>query len=72
MAFTDYKRPYIVVVRKNIINFLIKTKQNMKKFCNEVEENFTPAFKLYENCEVIDENEQNKFNEELERKLAAA
>ena len=72
MAITAYKRPYIVVVKKNIINFILKTKQNMKRFCNEVEENFTPAFHFYENCEVIDEDEQNKFNEELERKRTAA
>ena len=72
MAVTAPKRPYIVIVKKNIVKLIIKTKLNMKRIYTEMEGNFVTSVKIYHEDEQIDEVEQNKANEELERRLRAA
>lgn len=59
------KTPYIMVVRRNLVRFIVKTKVNLKR-------SFSPALAFYQEEELINEEEQNRFNEELERSLAAA
>lgn len=59
------KTPYIMVVRRNIIRLVVKTRVSLKR-------SFSPALELYQEEEFINEEEQNRFNEELERSLAAA
>ena len=59
------KTPYIMVVRRNLVRFIVKTKVSLKR-------SFSPALSIYQEEEFINEEEQNRFNEELERSLAAA
>ena len=58
------KTPYIMVARRNLIRFIVKTKVSLRR-------SFSPALEIYQEEEFIDEEKQNRFNEELERRLAA-
>ena len=57
------KTAYTVTVRRNILSLLVKTRRNIKKMYRELEES------LQLEQEMIDESEQNRYNEELERSL---
>ena len=59
------KTPYIMVARRNLIRFIVKTKVSLRR-------SVSPALEFYQEEEFINEEEQNRFNEELERSLAAA
>ena len=59
------KTPYIMVVRRNLVRFIVKTKISLKR-------SFSPAHHIYQEEEFINEEEQNRYNEELEKSLAAA
>ena len=71
MTNKSIKTPYTITVRKNILKMILKTKQNIHRLYLEIrEESFVQ--KIYFNEETEDEEEQNRFNEALERKLKAA
>ena len=71
MTNKSIKTPYTFTVRKNILKMILKTKQNIHRLYLEIrEESFVQ--KIYFNEETEDEEEQNRFNEALERKLKAA
>ena len=73
MAIQIVKKPYIMVVKKNIKIVALLAKINIKKIYNELEEkcrkNEPCRIKMFEDDENINEIEQNIINEELERSL---
>ena len=63
------KTAYILTVRWNILTILGRTKRNIKKVCKELEQNLMLERQQVLEEEFIDESEQNRYNEELERSL---
>ena len=63
------KTAYTVTVRRNILSLLVKTRRNIKKMYRELEESLQLERDQLEQ-EMIDESEQNRYNELLERSLA--
>ena len=58
------KTPYIMIVRRHIVKLVLKTKVNLRR-------GLSPALDLpHVDEDLINEEEQNRFNEELERSLA--
>ena len=70
MAHTTGKTAYITIVRRNITTLLVRTRRNIKKIYNDLEESLQMERQTMFQEELIDESEQNRFNEELERNLA--
>ena len=69
MAHT-VKTAYITVVKRNILTLLVRTRRNIKKIYTDLEESLKLERQIVFEEELIDESEQNRFNEELERSLA--
>ena len=69
MAHT-VKTAYITVVKRNILTLLVRTRRNIKKIYTDLEESLQLERQIMFEEELIDESEQNRFNEELERNLA--
>ena len=67
---TTGKTAYITIVRRNITTLLVRTRRNIKKIYNDLEESLQLERQIMFEEELIDESEQNRFNEELERNLA--
>ena len=67
---TTGKTAYITIVRRNITTLLVRTRRNIKKIYNDLEESLQLERQIMFQEELIDESEQNRFNEELERNLA--
>ena len=63
------KTAYILTVRRNILTILGRTKRNIKRVCKELEQNLMLERQQVLEEEFIDESEQNRYNEELERSL---
>ena len=72
MANKVNKTPYTIIVKQNILKLVLKTKKNIQRFYVELEESFVPTMKTFDDTDLIDEEEQNRFNEELEKSLRAA
>ena len=70
MAITTSKTAYITIVKRNITTLLLRTRRNIKKIYNDLEESLQLERQIMFEEELIDESEQNRFNEELERNLA--
>ena len=67
---TTGKTAYITIVRRNITTLLVRTRRNIKKIYNDLEESLQLERQTMFQEELIDESEQNRFNEQLERNLA--
>ena len=63
------KTAYIVTVRRNLATLLLNTRRNIKRVCRDLEESLQLERQRVVEEEFIDESEQNRFNEELERSL---
>ena len=70
MAITTSKTAYITIVKRNITTLLLRTRRNIKKIYNDLEESLQLERQIMFEEELIDESEQNRFNEQLERNLA--
>ena len=70
MAHTTGKTANITIVRRNILTLLVRTRRNIKKIYNDLEESLQLERQIMFEEELIDESEQNRFNEQLERNLA--
>ena len=70
MAHTTGKTAYITIVKRNILTLLVRTRRNIKKIYNDLEESLQLERQIMFEEDLIDESEQNRFNEELERNLA--
>ena len=64
------KTAYITIVKRNVLTLLVRTRRNIKKIYNDLEESLQLERQIMFEEELIDESEQNRFNEELERNLA--
>ena len=67
---TTGKTAYITIVKRNILTLLVRTRRNIQKIYNDLEESLQLERQIMFEEELIDESEQNRFNEELERNLA--
>lgn len=64
------KTAYITIVKRNVLTLLVRTRRNIKKIVTDLEESLQLERQIMFEEELIDESEQNRFNEELERNLA--
>ena len=64
------KTAYITIVKRNILTLLVRTRRNIQKIYNDLEESLQLERQIMFEEELIDESEQNRFNEQLERNLA--
>ena len=72
MAIEGVKTPYVVVVTRNMKVMVSLAKTNMKKMCSGLGDKLRKQenkIKLFEDDEIVDEIEQNRINEELEKSL---
>ena len=64
------KTAYITIVKRNVLTLLVRTRRNIKKIVTDLEESLQLERQIMFEEELIDESEQNRFNEQLERNLA--
>ena len=64
------KTPYIIVVKNNLKELALSARINLRKIYDGFEVKFrrqAEQIEIYQDNEIIDEIEQNRINEELEK-----